>query len=317
MYGASGDRATRRAAARRRLRRQRIGAAAFVIVVVAGVVAGAMLLTGRPARHRPRVLVSRTPAALAHSVVPAAVRHKLAAERMNALAVAHIRRLVALGQPIYCGAPRGNEVAFTFDDGPGPYTFLALHKLAAAGERATFFVVGRSIENFPGRLGREAALASIGDHTELHLDLAELTPAAATAQIVQPRALITAATGSPVRFFRPPYGATDPIVAGIIRRLGLLEILWSVDSRDSLGANWAGIIRNVEAGLHPGAIILMHENHGQTIRALTTLLPVLHARHLRSVSLMQLFADDPPSPAQVLAGERACYGASAPVRGDG
>ena len=50
--------------------------------------------------------------------------------------------------------------------------------------------------------------------------------------------------------------------------------MWTQDSQDSLGANYAGIIRNVEAALRPGAIILMHENRGQTIRALTTLLPV-------------------------------------------
>jgi peptidoglycan/xylan/chitin deacetylase (PgdA/CDA1 family) len=95
------------------------------------------------------------------------------------------------------------------------------------------------------------------------------------------------------------------------KRLGLLEILWTVDSGDSLGANWAGIIRNVEAGLHPGAIILMHENRGQTIRALTTLLPELHRRHLRSVSLPELFAADPPSVGQVGRGQLGC---SQPVK---
>jgi hypothetical protein len=50
----------------------------------------------------------------------------------------------------------------------------------------------------------------------------------------------------------------------------------------------------------------MHENRGQTIRALTTLLPVLHRRHLRSVSLPELFATDPPSLAQVRRGQQGC-----------
>ena len=72
-----------------------------------------------------------------------------------------------------------------------------------------------------------------------------------------------------------------------------------MDSRDSLGANWAGIIQNVESDLRPGAIILMHENRGQTIRALTTLLPELHRRHLRSVTVPELLAGDPPSMAQL------------------
>jgi hypothetical protein len=52
----------------------------------------------------------------------------------------------------------------------------------------------------------------------------------------------------------------------------------------------------------------MHENRGQTIRALTTLLPVLRERHLRSVSLPELFATDPPSEAQVRRGLTACLG---------
>ncbi len=318
MYGASEEREARRAARRRQLRRQRIVAAVLVLVLGAGVAAGVVALTGGAARRAHRaMLASRTPeTALARPVASAGVRAQLARKRMNALAVAHIAGLVRLGRPIYCGAPHGNEVAFTFDDGPGPYTYLAVRKLTAAHEHATFFVVGRSIENFPGWLDREAALGTIGDHTQLHLDLEELTAPEITAQITQPRPLISAALGAPVRFFRPPYGATNATVAAIARRLGLLQILWSVDSRDSLGANWAGIIRNVEAGLHPGAIILMHENHGQTIRALTTLLPVLRARHLRSVSLMQLFADDPPTVGQVEAGERACFASSAPVHGD-
>ena len=89
--------------------------------------------------------------------------------------------------------------------------------------------------------------------------------------------------------------------------------MWSMDSRDSLGANWAGIIENVESDLRPGAIILMHENRGQTIRALTTLLPVLHHRHLQSVSLPELFATDPPSPAQIRRGPAGCPGGPASV----
>ncbi len=61
--------------------------------------------------------------------------------------------------------------------------------------------------------------------------------------------------------------------------------------------------------MHPGAIILMHENRGQTIRALTTILPVLRRRGLRSVTLPELLASDPPSLAQLQAGSRGCGGA--------
>ncbi len=225
---------------------------------------------------------------------------------IEALGEAHIRQLARLGLPVYCGAPRGNEVAFTFDDGPGPYTYLALRNLRAAGERATFFVVGRSMSYFPGWLRREQALAAVGDHTYHHPDLQLLANAEINSEIITTARMIKAQLGQRPSLFRPPYGARDARVDGLVKRLGLLDIMWSMDSRDSLGANWRGIIRNVEAGLRPGAIILFHENHGQTIRALPTLLSELHRRHLRSVSLPELFAAGAPSAGQVRRGLDGC-----------
>ncbi len=213
---------------------------------------------------------------------------------------------MALGLPIYCAGHRGNAVAFTFDDGPGPYTHYALRKLRRAGEHATFFIVGRNIARFPGTVRRELAVAALGDHTYTHPELTALAPAEVLAEIGGAARAIGGAAGIGVHLFRPPYELRDPTVDAIARRLGLLDILWNVDSRDSVGANWAGIIANVEAGLRPGAIILMHENRGQTIRALSTLLPALSRHHLRSVTVPELLAADPPSPAQVRAGSAGC-----------
>ena len=86
----------------------------------------------------------------------------------------------------------------------------------------------------------------------------------------------------------------------------MLEVLWNVDSGDSLGANYAGTEHDVIAGLHPGSIILMHENRGQTIRALLTIFAALARDHLRAVTIPELVAEDPPSLAQLHAGGRGC-----------
>lgn len=208
-------------------------------------------------------------------------------------------------------------MAFTFDDGPGPYTQLALRKLRDAHERATFFDVGRSIDFFPGYLHRELALGAVGDHTYTHPLLTTLPTAAVTAEIARTAQRIQAAGSGQVRLFRPPYGGRSLRIDAVARQLGLLEILWNVDSADSLGANYARIIGNVEAGLHPGSIILMHENRGQTIRALTTLLPALHRRHLRSVSLPELLTADAPSARQLRRGRAGCGRAGLVVRTNG
>jgi peptidoglycan/xylan/chitin deacetylase (PgdA/CDA1 family) len=219
---------------------------------------------------------------------------------------AEIARLAQLGLPVYCGGPRGNEVAFTFDDGPGVYTHLALKKLTQSGERATFFVVGKSMDAWPGYLPQELKLAAIEDHTYHHLLLTALSPDQIRSELQLTKQKIERDSGQPVDLFRPPYGGRNATVDGIAKSLGMLEIMWTMDSRDSLGAEWNGIIQNVESALRPGAIILMHENHGQTIRALTTLLPELKRRHLRSVSLPELFASDPPTVAQIRRGPEGC-----------
>jgi hypothetical protein len=109
-----------------------------------------------------------------------------------------------------------------------------------------------------------------------------------------------------VFLFRPPYGGRNASVDSIARAHGLLQILWSVDSRDSLGADYAQIESNVISGMRPGAIVLMHENHGQTVRALFNVFAALKRKHLRAVGVPQLLTDDPPSAAQLRAGRQGC-----------
>jgi peptidoglycan/xylan/chitin deacetylase (PgdA/CDA1 family) len=164
------------------------------------------------------------------------------------------------------------------------------------------------MDNFPGWLPRELKVGAIGDHTATHPELTALSSDEVRSQLATTKQKIETDSGQPVELWRPPYGARNSTIDQIGQSLGMLEILWSTDSADSLGAEWDGIIRNVEAGLRPGAIILMHENRGQTIRALTTLLPELQRRHLRSVSLPELFATDPPSVSQVRQGPNGCSG---------
>jgi peptidoglycan/xylan/chitin deacetylase (PgdA/CDA1 family) len=298
--------AARRAHSRdQRRRRRQIAVLAVVLVALLAAIVVVITSTGGSANHQPQAAANNTAGNKVHGNGPAAPKHQLTA--LEARGNANIRKLIPLGLPVYCGGTHGNALAFTFDDGPGPYTHYALKKLTQAHERATFFVVGKSIQAWPGWLRRELKVATLGDHTLTHPDLLGLSLAEVTTQLEQNKQLVQRDSGQSIDLFRPPYGAQNPAVNQIAKSLGLLDIMWSFDSQDSLGANWQGIIKNVEADMRPGAIILMHENRGQTIRALTTLLPVLHQRHLRSVSLPELFATDPPSVAQVRQGLNGCH----------
>jgi Polysaccharide deacetylase len=72
-----------------------------------------------------------------------------------------VKRL-AYGLALFCGGHSRRMVALSFDDGPGPYTKLAIKKLRKAHLHATFFPVGKQIRASPtsrdssGRLPRWA-----------------------------------------------------------------------------------------------------------------------------------------------------------------
>jgi peptidoglycan/xylan/chitin deacetylase (PgdA/CDA1 family) len=298
--------AARRAQQRARIRRRRRVALAACAAVLAALVAGLVIVAGGGAAHgrRPRSLQAAVRAPGSARTV--AANKGSSARDLSGRATAEINRLIRIGLPIFCGGLHGNEVAFTFDDGPGVYTHYAVKKLTQAREGATFFVVGHLISLWPGWLPQELKLGAIGDHTWTHPELIELSPSEIRSQLSMTAAAIHAASGENVDLWRSPYELHDAATDRIAQQLGLLQILWSVDSGDSVGANWAQIIKNVEAGLKPGMMILFHENRGQTIRALTTLLPELRRRHLRSVSIPELLATDPPSVRQVREGLDAC-----------
>lgn len=308
-------RAEHRAQARhlaRRLRtRHRRALAVLVVAVAIGGVGLALANTGGGAKGGANRGGASTSAGGASGGPASAARSRpgvgiQAAADAEAVESPEIRHLISLGKPIYCAAPHGNEVALTFDDGPGTYTRLAIVKLRKHSIKATFFIVGRNIALLPAALREERALGAVGDHTFTHPLLTSLAPAEAQEQIVQTKHAVERASGGPVFLFRPPYGAHDATIDSIARRNGLLEILWTVDSQDSLGANYAQIERTAIAGMKPGAIILMHENHGQTIRAMLNIFAALKGKHLRAVSVARLLSDDPPSDAQVRAGGAGC-----------
>jgi peptidoglycan/xylan/chitin deacetylase (PgdA/CDA1 family) len=217
----------------------------------------------------------------------------------------------AVAPPVYCGAPRGSYVALTFDDGPGPSTAPAVALLKRFRERATFFLVGRNLASWPGLARAELAVGAVGDHTWSHPFLTRIAPARVASELARTQAALERATGSKVRLFRPPYGFHDAAVDSEAARLGMREVLWSLDSGDSYpppGATAAEIVRTLAGHVRPGSIVLMHENLPQTGKALPAVMRLLRARGLRSVSVPELLRLDPPSASQLRAGVSGCPG---------
>jgi peptidoglycan/xylan/chitin deacetylase (PgdA/CDA1 family) len=211
-------------------------------------------------------------------------------------------RLMSLGYPIRCGGGNQRLVALTFDDGPGPYTAKTLRLLRKGGARATFFIVGRELVDWPNLAHmprHELKAGALGDHTWDHPSLPGLSQDQLDEEIGRTQQAVARASGAPVKLFRPPYGATDAAVDRTVRSLGMVEVLWTVDSGDSVATSWHQVLADVMEGLKPGAIILMHENRGTTLNALPTIIHRIAQRGYRMVSVPELLAADPPSEDQL------------------
>lgn len=270
-------------------RRRRAGAGLGLIAVVALLIA-AVSSHGGPTRAK------------AHATTGHVVSHPpSAAERVAANARAEqgaIDSVLAYTPAVTSGGSKGNELALTFDDGPGPYTQQLVTTLDKLHVHATFFAIGDQERYFSeGTIAEIKSGDVIGDHTETHPMMATLPAQEQYEELSEQTLQIEAVGGPRPRLFRPPYGSFDATTFKELRRLHLLMILWSVDTSDYTLPGVRAIVHTALAGAKPGAIILMHDGGGnreQTIAALPEIVRGLRKRGLHPVTVPQLLEDDPP-----------------------
>jgi peptidoglycan-N-acetylglucosamine deacetylase len=189
------------------------------------------------------------------------------------------------------------DIALTFDDGPYPfYTPLLLHQLQAENATATFFLVGRTVQEYPQLAERIAASGSeIGNHTFNHYSLTGLPDEEIVDQIADCGSLLERYTGERVTLFRPPHGHYDARVVEIARRLGYRTILWNDAPDDAPKDNSEVpvpvIVERVVSQAKPGGIILLHSGQYNTILALPDIIDRLRAQGYEFVTVSRLLAD--------------------------
>jgi peptidoglycan/xylan/chitin deacetylase (PgdA/CDA1 family) len=285
---------TRRGSSRRSALLLRAGGGFVVLAAVAALVVVVLTISG-PGGGGALAGATATTAAL-RPVARHARRSRADAQR--AAEDAAIDRVLARTPYVVSGGGRRREIALTFDDGPGPYTPRVLDVLERLHVAATFFTVGFMIPLFRPSLRRELRIgAAIGDHTEQHPMMTQLSPARQLQQIDVQTQQLRVQGGRYPRLYRPPYGAFDHATLRILRRKHMLMALWSVDTEDYQQPGVKAIVHNALAGAKPGAIILMHDAGGtrsQTIAALPRIVRGLRARGYRLVTVPRLMRDDPP-----------------------
>ena len=221
-------------------------------------------------------------------------------------------RLLRAGLPIYCGAGSKGYVAFTFDDGPGPYSRELVALLKQYHVRATFFLIGEKAVREPQLVRLEASAGAIGDHSFTHPSLSTLPRRRITRELAHTKSALERLTGRRVILFRPPFGDNDPRLLRIARRLGMLEVLWNEDSGDASEPSTppaSAIRQHLEQRVHAGGIVLLHEDEQvpATLEALKQYLPSFKQTGLKAVSVPELLTLDPPAVEQLAKGAGGCH----------
>jgi peptidoglycan/xylan/chitin deacetylase (PgdA/CDA1 family) len=190
-------------------------------------------------------------------------------------------------------------IAMTFDDGPSAEnTPRLLEMLKQRNIKATFFLIGQNAAANPDLVRRILAEGhEIGNHSWTHPQLSKLSDDRVTAEITKTQDAIKDASGFTPTLLRPPYGAITPRQREWIQnRFGLNIILWSVDPFDWKRPGASVITQRILSQTRPGAIILSHDIHKQTVDAMPATLDALIAKGYKFATVSQLIAMNKPKP---------------------
>lgn len=191
--------------------------------------------------------------------------------------------------PIKCrNEANKNEIAITFDDGPLPYlTYDVLNILKKYKTPAAFFCIGKRIERHPDILREVYAQGHlVANHTFYHGKLFDLKSAdKMSEELARTDEAIENTIGVKPRFFRPPYGVTNPNLASAIRKGNYVTMGWSVRSFDTITPDTEKLFRRVTKQLKGGDVILFHDYCESTIAILPRLLEHVNNIGLKVVRL--------------------------------
>ena len=189
-------------------------------------------------------------------------------------------------------------IAMTYDDGPHPQnTPRLLDMLRERNIKATFYVIGRSVNMYPHIVRRIVAEGhEIGNHTWTHRKLTVLSDASVRQEMNSTRDAIVAACGVKPRTMRPPYGALRQSQrAWIYKEYGYPTILWNVDPEDWKRPGVSVVASRIINSTRNGSIVLAHDLHKPTVDAMPATLDGLLRRGFKFITVSQLLALNPPA----------------------
>ncbi len=191
----------------------------------------------------------------------------------------------------------GPAIAMTFDDGPDKtLTPELLDILAQHHIHATFFVIGKNAEAHPEILQRAVREGhEIGNHSWSHPAFAKMADEKVRTELEKTDKVIRNALGGRPVLMRPPYGSiTARQKRWINEEFGYRIILWDVDPLDWKRPGPTVVRDRIVRATRPGSIILSHDIHPGTIKAMPETFDQLQAKGFKFVTVSELIAMGKP-----------------------
>lgn len=202
------------------------------------------------------------------------------------------------GSTYWRGKTNLPEIALTFDDGPSKYTSKILDILKEENIPATFFVMGRQAELYPGIIKRMVAENhEIGNHTySFGAQWFKFFSTIRETQVGKTQRVIADLAKKPPRYFRSPGGQMGRCLWNYVRKHNLQVVNGSLpipQPRESAEEQ----LKLIRSTLRPGAIIILHDGDDgnpesdrpkSTVELLPMLLEELDKRGYQVVPLNQL-----------------------------
>ncbi|MBO1627019.1 peptidoglycan-N-acetylglucosamine deacetylase [Bacillus arachidis] len=176
------------------------------------------------------------------------------------------------------------KVAYlTFDDGPSKYTAELLNILQQNDAKATFFLIGENVKQFPELVKREKEEDHyVGMHSMTHNYKKLYTNGEYVNEMKVNQNLIANILGESPKLTRPPYGSM-PGLNESLRNKTVEENFkvwdWTIDSLDwkynkiPVDAASAQIAQHVLGNVtKPQEVILMHDIHPQSVAAVPAII---------------------------------------------
>ena len=201
----------------------------------------------------------------------------------------------------FTGLPPGSmQLALTYDDGPNdPHTLRLLDVLAKHEVQATFFMVGRYVQQRPDLVAEVARAGHIiGNHTFGHPLLIYKSAAEIRQELTSCAKTLEDAIGQHSSLFRPPFGGRRPAVLRIVREVGLQPVMWNVTGYDWNAPPASVIEEKVSRRIRGGDVILLHDgghkefgaDRSQTVQATDALIKRYKEQGYEFATIPQMMA---------------------------